>query len=211
MNGIDRRFVDLPASVAYEGILYTMRTRIGRLGVKEEVTEPPRIKVVLNLLVGVDIRILREDGACTVVLNFSLRRCYILTSILFSVALAIAIVTRNGGPFMGFVFAIVIILGAQYTMKNFREVVYRDLSRLEREYSKRAIYEEKARWQDITIDIDKLRKELSEIHLKKWRDTYVLEYKINEYTRQGFTYREALLKIADEEGFLKGKLAEEET
>lgn len=95
------------------------------------------------------------------------------------------------------------ILWVKEKLNGFLKRIDEILLALESEYSRRKLMEDKARWRSISVDVEKLYRELCEKYIKTWGSTFILEYKIREYMgRLGLTRNEAIMKVSEEEGIL---------
>ncbi len=200
-----RKFVRLTPKQAYEGLLYLMRTDLGAKGIKSGKhgdRELMLIRTRLGLAIGVtvNIRIIPEDGASTMEFNFSYRRSLYLIFALLIAIVSMSIIFRTFIPLIGalFIFPLAYIVNSK--VKKFIGTVGEVMPHLEQEYERRALTEDRRRWQAESKDAEELYKRLCEKYSKTWGSTHILEYKIAEYEKKGLTREEAIRKTAEEEG-----------
>ena len=70
----------------------------------------------------------------------------------------------------------------------------------EKEYARQSLLKERERLRRSGVDVAALYEKLKRKHIETWGDINILKYKIEEYQSAGFTYEEAIIKIAEEEG-----------
>jgi len=196
-----RKFVRLTPKQAYEGLISLMQMDLGAKKVQSKLEEHPFIKIKLGGAVGVtvNVRIFAEDGACTLEFSFTYRRLLYLSLIVLITVLGLSLFW-NKASLVGVISLPFLVYKVNSRVLHFLAALNEFLPRLEAEYARMALAEERKRWQLEPKDTKGLYRRLCEKHVKTWGDTHALEYKIAEYERQGLTREEAIRKTAEEEG-----------
>jgi len=197
-----RKYVRLGAKEAYESIVFLLRENLKADMMEGKQTEPLSVKAKMGgaLGVAVEVRVFPEGGVSALELSFSYRNLLLSSFFVFTAVIAVSLVLQTAIPLVGL--ALVPVLGYRMnsSARSFLDALNEALPHLERESARRALNEDRKRWQLEPKDADGLYRRLREKHTKTWGNTNVLEYKIAEYERQGLTRDEAIRKTAEEEG-----------
>jgi len=197
-----RKYVRLGAEEAYESIVFLLRENLKADSVESKQTEPLSVKAKIGgtLGVAVEVRVFPEGGVSALEFSFSYRQLLLSSIIVLTAWIAASLVLRTAIPLVGLAFILVLGYRVNYSARSFLDIVNEALPHLERESARRALIEDRKRWQLEPKDTNSLYQRLREKHVKTWGNTNVLEYKIAEYESQGLTRNEAIRKTAEEEG-----------
>jgi len=197
-----QKFVRLTSKQAYESLLYLTGRKIGAENFQSETEEKPYVEAKIGGAIGavVSIRILPEDGACTLVFSFSYEVPLVTILAVLAAVVALSLILNTVVPMVGLIIVLPLILWVNAGVSRFLDTVNETLPRLEEEYAHMALMEARKRWQREPKDTEALYRKLCKKHVKTWGKTYALDYKIAEYEKQGLTREEAVRKTADEEG-----------
>jgi len=197
-----QKFVRLTSKQAYESLLYLTGQKTSTENFQSETEEKPYVKAKIGSAIGttVNIRILPEDGACTLLFSFSYRVLLVTILAVMAAVSALSLTLNTAVPMAGSIIVLPLILWVNAGVSRFLDTVNETLPRLEEEYARMALMEARERWQREPKDTEALYRKLREKHVKMWGKTYASDYKIAEYERQGLTREEAIRKTAEEEG-----------
>jgi len=197
-----RKYVRLGAEEAYESIVFLLQENLKADSVESKQTEPLSLKAKIGgaLGVAVEVRVFPEGGVSALEFGFSYRQLLLSSIIVLAACVAVSLVSRTAIPLVGLAFILVLGYRVNYSARSFLDIVNEALPHLERESARRALIENRKRWQLEPKDTSDLYQRLREKHVKTWGNTNVLEYKIAEYESQGLTRNEAIRKTAEEEG-----------
>ena len=121
-----------------------------------------------------------------------------LASIIIFIGLSLLL--RSPIPLIGLIIIPMMIYSVSSKIDSFLNNFNSVLAGLESEHVRRKLTEDRIRWQREPKNIDDLYRRLCNKYIKIWGSTYALEYKINEYQKQGLLRDEAIRKISEEEG-----------
>ena len=204
-----RKYVRLTPTQVYESMIYLLRENIKADHMEENEGQTPSIKARLGGPIGVvvNIRVFSEGDVSTLEFSFSYRNFLLVSLALLvaSFALLVAVIALSLAwwtpiPGLGSVIILPLAYRANSSVRRLLNTVNETLPYIEQEYARRALMEDRRRWESEPKDTEELFRRLSEKHTGAWGNTNVLWYKINEYQRQGLMYNEAVRKIAEEEG-----------
>jgi len=151
--------------------------------------------------VALKIRLLPEGEASSLEFNFNYRGLVSMILAVLAVSVGLSLSLSSFTPLILSVIGMpILVYRASFVIERFLSDFNNFLQGLEIEYNRRKLVEDRIRWQRNPKDANDLYKKLRKKHIKIWGSTYALEYKINEYQRQGLTRDEAIRKIAEEEG-----------
>jgi len=197
-----RKFVHLDAEQAFESLLYILREDFGAKNITTVKAETLSIRGRVGGIFGVTVKVqvLPEGGVSALDFSFSYRNLLWLILIILAVALGLSSMLSTAITTV----LLALILPPGYrtnaTVRRFLDTVNEALPHLERESARKALIEDRKRWQMEPKDTEDLYRRLQEKHIKTWGNTKVLEYKIAEYESQGLTRNEAIRKASEEEG-----------
>jgi len=199
-----RRFVRAPPQEVYRSLLQFLDEDLGAKHIKtdeEKLLIRIRLKGITKAFgFTARIRILREDGASTIELNFSYRSFLITAFILLISVIVLSIAYFSIIPFIGVILLFLLIFSLGSASSSLLSSINNFLVLFERDYDQRLLTESRRRWQADSKSADYLYKRLIGKHIKVWGDSHALEYKLSEYMRMGLTREEAIRKVAEDEG-----------
>jgi len=197
-----RKYVRLTPEQAYGSMLHLMRENMKAEIIEGSKEEAPSFKARLGGKIGAtaSLRVFSEGDVSTLEFSFSYRNAVFASFIVLAAVIGLSLVFWTPIPGVGSVIVLFFAFRANSAVVRFLDTVNEALPHIEREYARRALVEDRKRWESEPRDTEELFGRLSEKHLKMWGNTNVLWYKINEYQRQGLIYNEAVRKIAEEEG-----------
>ena len=172
-------------------------------GSKDEV---PSFKARLGGKTGASthLRVFSEGDVSTLEFSFSYRGAIYASFAVLAAMIGLSLVFWTPIPGVGSAIVLLFAFRANSAVVRFLNTVNEALPHIEREYARRALVEDRKRWESEPRDTEQLFTRLGEKHMKMWGNINVLWYKINEYQRQGLIYKEAVRKIAEEEGIDQG-------
>ncbi len=190
-----QKFIRVPAE-------HLQKTLSQVLGECEKAGEKKVFKTSVGRGTGVTLRVrlLPEGEVSSIEFAFSYQGLAILILAFLIALIGLSLLLSSAIPLIGLIIIPLLAYRADSAVERSLSELDNILRALETEYARRKISEERARWQCNPKNVDALYRRLREKHLKIWGSTYVLEYKMNEYQRQGLTREEAIRKIAEEEG-----------
>jgi len=192
-----RKFVRVPADYVFENLPKFLS------GISEEESDGLKFFRV-NISGGIGSRIkgciVPEGEVSSLDLRFEYRSLMFALILLFTISAGLSLALSSIFPFFGVLLIPVLIYRASFAVENLLNDLGNILLGFEIDYARRKLMEERARWQRNPKDISELYRRLCEKHIKTWGNTYALEYKINEYQREGLTREESIRKVAEEEG-----------
>ena len=197
-----RKYVRLTPEQAYGSMLHLMRENIKAEIIEGSREGAPSFKARLGGKIGAtaSLRVVSEGDVSTLEFSFSYRNAVYASLVVLAAVIGLSLVFWTPIPGVGSAIVLLSAFRANFAVVRFLDAVNEALQHIEREYARRALVEDRKRWESEPRDTEELFRRLSEKHLKMWGNTNVLWYKINEYQRQGLIYNEAVRKIAEEEG-----------
>ena len=197
-----RKYVRLTPEQAYGSMLHLMRENMKAEIIEGSKAEAPSFKAKLGGKIGAtaSLRVISEGDVSTLEFSFSYRNAVYASLVVLAAVIGLSLVFWTPIPGVGSAIVLLFAFRANSAVVRFLDTMNEALPHIEREYARRALVEDRKRWESEPRDTEELFRRLSEKHLKTWGNTNVLWYKINEYQRQGLIYNEAVRKIAEEEG-----------
>ena len=197
-----RKYVRLSPIQAYESMIYLLRENVKADRIEGNEEQTPSIKARLGGPIGVVVsfRVFSEGDVSTLDFSFSYRNFLFASFAVLVAVIALSLTLWTPIPGVGSVIILPLAYKANSSVRRLLSAVNETLPYIEQEYARRALMEDRKRWESEPKDTEELFRKLSEKHMRAWGNTNVLWYKINEYQRQGLKYDEAIRKIAEEEG-----------
>lgn len=191
-----RKFVRVPVNWLSEALSQFLG------GLHEEINGERVFKTNVKGGLGVKLklRIIPEGDFSSLEFDFNYRSLIFMVFAIFILLVGLSLIFSSIVPLTGLIAIPLLIYVVGFKVNNFISEFSGILLGLEAEYARRKLMEDRIRWQSNPKDIDDLYRRLREKYIKIWGSTYALEYKMNEYQRQGLTRNEAVRKIAEEEG-----------
>ncbi len=197
-----RKYVRLTPEQAYEALMHLLRENAEAGSIQGKEGKTPSIRAKLGGWIGVTVKleILPEGDVSSLEFRFSYRSLLFASIVVLVTVIGLSLVLRTPVPAVGSALILAIAFTANSVVVRFLDTVNMVLPHIEREYARRALLEDRRRWESEPKDTAELFRRLSEKHNRTWGNTNVLLYKIKEYERQGLMHNEAVRKIAEEEG-----------
>jgi len=146
------------------------------------------------------VKIVSEGEVSVLDFRFSYGKFLLGAAAVFVAVICLSLLLGSLLPLLGSLLILVLAYNVNFAVLKFLNVLNETLPYLEREYARRALTEDRKRWQERPEDTEELYTRLREKHVKTWGNVNVLEYKITEYQTQGLTRNEAIRRAAEEEG-----------
>jgi len=199
-----QKYIRVPAEYANRCITHILQENFG---LRSEEIEHSNLGFNARLggFLGVDLKVqLSSEGEVTLItFRFSYKRV-IFTLILISIiAIIVSLSFHSALPLVAALFAFPAIYRANFEANRLLSLINEAAPLLEREFERQSILKERKRLREFEINIEDLYKRLCRRHMEVWGSLNVLEYKLREYQSKGFSYEEAILKVAVEEGIIE--------
>lgn len=192
-----RRFIRVPADYIYENLPQFLSNMH-----EEEFDGLKFFRANISGGIGAKLRVyvLPEGEVSSLDLRFDYRDLALVLILLFVISVGLSLVSSSIFPLFGVFLILILIYRVTFAVENLLNDLNNILLGFEIEYARRKLMEERARWQRNPKDVSELYNRLCEKHIKTWGNTYALEYKINEYQKEGLTREESIRKVAEQEG-----------
>ena len=200
-----QKYIRVPAEYAGRCVMHILRENFG-LGDEEINHHNLSFTARIGGFLGVDLKIqLSDEGEVTLMtFRFSYKRVILVLALIFIITAVVSLAFSSAIPLVGVLLAFPVIYRANYEANRFLSLINEAAPLLEREFECRSVLKEKRRLREFDINIENLYKRLCRRHMEVWGSLNVLEYKMREYQSKGFSYEEAILKVAEEEGMIEG-------
>lgn len=192
-----RRFVRVPEDYIHENLPQFLSS------VHEEESDGLKFyRANIGGGIGAKLRVyvLPEGEVSSLDLRFDYRSLALILILLFVISAGLSLALSSIFPLFGVLLMLILIYRVSFAIENLLNDLSNILLGFEIEYSRKKLMEERARWQQNPKDASELYRRLCEKHIKTWGNTYALEYKINEYQREGLTREESIRRVAEQEG-----------
>jgi len=200
-----QKYIRVPAGYANRCIMHILKENFG-LRSEEIKHNNLGFNVRLGGFLGVDLKVqLSSEGEVTLItFRFSYKRVVLILALIFIIAAIISLSFHSALPFLAALLAFPVIYRANLEANRLLSLINETAPLLEREFERQSILKERKRLREFEVNIDELYKRLCRRHMEVWGSLNVLEYKLREYRSRGFSHEEAILKVAEEEGIIKG-------
>ncbi|MBS7634525.1 hypothetical protein KEJ34_03375 [Candidatus Bathyarchaeota archaeon] len=192
-----RRFVRVPADYIHENLPRFLSN------VHEEESDGSKFfRANISGGIGAKLRVyvLPEGEVSSMDLRFDYRGLALILILLLVILIGLSLALSSITPLFGVLLILLLIYKVNFAVENLLNDLSNILLGFEIEYARKRLMEERARWQQNPKDVSELYRRLCEKHIKTWGNTYALEYKINEYQKEGLTKEESIRKVAEQEG-----------
>lgn len=151
----------------------------------------------------VKINIFPEGEVCDIDIAFFYTRFAMAASSLLIGTITICLILWSLVPLIGNVFSLILGYGVNSSILTFLNNLYRALPYIERDYARKALLKDRERWKGDPRNETELYRKICKKHMKNWGNINVLEYKVTYLESQGLTRKEAIRKVAEDEGVIK--------
>ena len=200
-----QKYIRVPAEYANRCIMHILKENFG---LRSEEIEHNNLgfNVRIGGLLGVDLKVqLSSEGEVTLItFRFSYKRVILILALILIIAAVVSLSLYSALPLVAALLAFPAIYRANSEANRLLSLINEAAPLLEREFEHQSILKERKRLREFEVNIDDLYKRLCRRHMEVWGSLNVLEYKLREYQSKGFSHEEAILKVAEEEGIIKG-------
>jgi hypothetical protein len=192
-----RKFIRVPADYIFENLPQFLS------GMREEESDGLKFfRANVSGCIGAKIKlyVVPEGEISSLDLRFEYRSLVFVLILLFVISAGLSLVLSSIFPLFGVILILILIYRVSFSVENLLNDLGNILHGFEIDYARKKLMEERLRWQRNPKDVSELYRRLCEKHIRTWGNTYALEYKINEYQREGLTKEEAIRKVAEQEG-----------
>jgi len=189
-----------PPEYAYQCIIHVLREKMGCSKIRRigELSLETRLSSYIGAVLTVQIS--HEGGISILDLRFNYARVILSAALLLGTTIILSLLSNSVLPILGAAAFLPIAYKANNDAVEFLMVLNEILPLAEKEYARQSLLKERERLRRSGVDVAALYEKLKRKHIETWGDINVLKYKIEEYQSAGFTYEEAIIKIAEEEG-----------
>ena len=189
-----------PPEYAYQCIIHILREKMGCSKIRRigELSLKTRLSSYIGAVLTVQIS--HEGGISILDLRFNYARVIFSAALLLGTTIILSLLSNSVLPILGAAVFLPIAYKANNDAVKFLMVLNEILPFAEEEYARQSLLKERERLRRSGVDVAALYEKLKRKHIETWGDINVLKYKIEEYQSAGFTYEEAIIKIAEEEG-----------
>ncbi|RLI12840.1 hypothetical protein DRO35_02005 [Candidatus Bathyarchaeota archaeon] len=195
-----RRYMHAPPEYAYKCIIHMLKENMSCSEIKRigELSLRTRLSGYFGAVLSVQIS--REGEISILDLRFNYIRVILFAALLLGATIVLSLLSRSVLPMLGAAAFLPIAYKVNGDAVKSLMVLNETLSFAEKAYVRQGLLKERERLRRSKVNAAVLYEKLRRKHIKTWGDTNVLKYKIEEYQSAGFTYEEAIIKIAEEEG-----------
>jgi len=195
-----RRYMHAPPEYAYQCIVHILREKMGCSDIKHIGKLSLRTRLSGYVGAVLTVQISREGEISILDLRFNYVRVILSATLLLGITIILSLLSNSVLPILGAVAFLPIAYKANNGAVKFLMVLNEILPFAEKEYARQSLLKERERLRRSGVDVAALYEKLKRKHIETWGDINILKYKIEEYQSAGFTYEEAIIKIAEEEG-----------
>jgi len=199
-----QKYIRVPAEYANRYMMHILRENFG---LKDEDISHHNLSFTMRIggFLGADLNVqLSDESEVTLMtFRFSYKRVILTLALIFIITAVVSLAFSSAIPLVGILLAFPAIYKVNFEVNRLLSLINEAAPLLERKFERESILKEKRKLREFDVNIDDLYRRLCKRHMEVWGSLNVLEYKMREYQSKGFSYEEAVLKVAREEGMIK--------